>query len=123
MAFLRAVCTRYETRSRADGTLEAIFAAGVVEDDTLTEQRYHEYWIMGDELAALPAADPLLEHTPADPRFQAIRAILAREAQRAYDRWMTEIAQRAVVEQKTPEEIAALPSISPEEAAAAAAQP
>lgn len=118
MAFLRAYCTRYETRMRVDGTVESIFASGYLVDDEITEEQYHEVWIMGDELAALPAAVPELEHTPADPRFQAIRAILTREAGLAYTRWITERAERATVEAKTHEEIAALPPVTAADVAA-----
>jgi hypothetical protein len=108
----------YVYEFNSDGTLRAIRFTGVIVDD--------EGWasievmrLQGDDLASLPPADPALDNTPADPRYQAILAwaiqhLLARHAQLAAQHHAPPPPQGPVLEQPRPEaEIAALPVITP----------
>jgi hypothetical protein len=113
MAFKSARCTRYENiTDRTTGEACGIIIGGIIEETDTTDVKYAEYTIQGPEFDALPAADPELEHTPADPRFQAIQIILLRFLKRTHTSWAAQLALTPVKVSKLPEEIVALPVIT-----------
>ena len=109
MAFKSARCTRYENIQGPDGNDIAILIGGEIEDDSIEEKRYGEYWIMGPQFDSLPPADPLLDGTPEDPRFQAIQLIIGQFATALYKQWMDELAARPKVIPKPSEVLNQLP--------------
>ncbi len=109
MAFKSARCTRYENISDADGNAIAILIGGEIEDDTTTETRYGEFWIKGEQFDNLPPADPLLDGTPDDARFQAIQFIIAQFATLLHKQWTREMDARPKLVARSGETLSQLP--------------
>lgn len=109
MAFKQAQCVKYENIRDDTGNDVAILIGGLIEDDTTTATRYAEYVIQGDEFATLPSADPSLDGTPEDPRFQAIQMVLAKFVTAQYKLWERDLKMQERIVKKPLEVLNALP--------------
>lgn len=116
MAYLRSfvVPGGYVNYTNPDGSPRAIAITGQIEDDSFPGEAYvGTCWIEGPELAALPPADPELDGTPDDPRYQAIMATVARFIRRKHAEWRQLMLTRASETVRPEAEIDALPEITP----------
>lgn len=112
MAFKQARCVKYENIRDDSGNDIAILIGGLIEDDSTTATRYAEYLIQGEEFNELPPADPELDGTPLDIRFQAIQLILAKFVTEQYRLWERDLKAQERVAKKPLEILNMLPPMT-----------
>lgn len=117
MAFVsaRIVEGGYVNHTHPDGSPKAIQIIGEITDDLWPQVWVGSLWIEGDKLASLPAADPLLDGTPADPRYRAIMGLVARFVKDKHAEltaaWLANVPKVTV---RPPQEVAAMPVLTPQ---------
>lgn len=112
MAFLKAVTTKYEHILSDAQEDSGIAVTGTISDDAINEVHTATCYIIGDDYAALPPADPALDGTPADPRYQAILAFVSDFVAAEHSRWVTEFQARQAAETARLAQLAAFPVLT-----------